>query len=77
MIQGLPSSVMGLLAGRMVAGWLARGGFRKARYNRDWMCFQHHGCLSIREGRRFGGGWPGKPRRGVDDGKYARSLSSV
>ena len=27
MIQLLPSSVMGLLAGRMVAGWLARHGF--------------------------------------------------
>ena len=27
MIQGLPSSVMGWLAGRMVAGWLAIGGF--------------------------------------------------
>ena len=27
MIQGLPSSVMGWLAGRMVAGWMAIGEF--------------------------------------------------
>ena len=44
--------------------------FRKARYQRDWRCFQHHGCLSTREGRRLGGGWLGEPNGGgVDSGK--------
>ena len=47
MIQGLPSSVMGWLAGRMVAGWMARGGFRLIYIDSDRFTFYFIDLIEI------------------------------